>query len=290
MTLAEARSERDRIRGIIRQGLCPTQERKRIISLRSRESAVTFALVAEEWIAAKAWEDATKTRRRQMLGRVVHPHIGTLPVKAITSKQILDLLLIAAEKNGPSVAAEGKQTLSGIFGHAIATLHAERDPVLPIRGAMPLNKTQHKRPLSRAEIGDLLAAISGYDRNHQTVGAFQLMWLTLCRPIEAVRVACGPEIDWDENFWRIPASRMKMGTAYVSPLPRHAITLLRRMQAINGDHIHVFPHRDNRNHPMTEGALRQALSTLGCSGKYSPTLRIPPEARSSTSLGSTATG
>ena len=42
------------------------------------------------------------------------------------------------------------------------------------------------------------------------------------------------------------------------------------MQAINADHSHVFPHRDNRDQPMTEGALRQALHQLGWSGKYSP--------------------
>ena len=126
LTLAEARSERDRVRGVIRQGLCPTQERKQLVSLLSRESAVTFALVAEEWIAAKAWENATRTRRRQMLGRVVYPHIGTLPIKAVNSKHLLELLLLAADQNGPSVAAEAKRSLSGIFGHAIATLRVER--------------------------------------------------------------------------------------------------------------------------------------------------------------------
>ena len=38
LTLAEARMERDRVRGIIRQGLCPTQERKRLRLLQHKGS------------------------------------------------------------------------------------------------------------------------------------------------------------------------------------------------------------------------------------------------------------
>lgn len=268
-TLAEARLERDKIRGLVRQGLCPTQERKRLLGLQREDSAMTFELVAEEWIALQSWEDITKTRRRQMLQRVVMPHIGRLSVKSITSKHILELLKLAATNNGPTVAAEAKRTLSRVFGHAIATLRLEQDPVIPLRGALPANKTQHKRPLSREEVGDLINAIQAYDRNHQTVGAFMLMWLTLCRPNEAVG-AVWAEIDFDNGLWRIPSNRMKMREAHVSPLPKQAIEILRRMQAINGAHLHVFPHRDNRNQPMTEGALRQALHQLGWSGKYSP--------------------
>ncbi|RYF23173.1 MAG: DUF4102 domain-containing protein [Oxalobacteraceae bacterium] len=268
-TLAEARLERDRVRGLVRQGLCPTQERKRLQGLRREESATTLELVAEEWVALQAWEDITKARRLQMLQRIVFPHIGRLSLKNITSKHVLELLKLAAVNNGPTVAAEAKRTLSRVFGHAIATLRLELDPVGPLRGALPTNKTQHKRPLSREEVGSLLNAIRGYDRNHQTVAAFLLMWLTLCRPNEAVG-ATWAEIDFDNALWRIPAERMKMRETHVSPLPEQAVALLRRMHAINADHSHVFPHRDNRNQPMTEGALRQALHQLGWSGKYSP--------------------
>jgi integrase len=268
-TLAEARLERDRVRGLVRQGLCPTQERKRLLVLQREESATTFALVAEEWIEIQLWEDITKARRRQMVQRVVNSHIGRLALRSITPRHVLDLLNLAVTNNGPTVAAEAKRTLSRIFEHAISTLRLEHNPVSPLRGALPANKTQHKRALSHHEIGELLTAIHGYDRNHQTVGAFTLMWLTLCRPSEAVG-ATWAELDLDNGLWRIPAKRMKMREPHISPLPQQAIHMLRRMKAINGDHPHVFPHRDNRNQPMTEGALRQALRQLNWSGRYSP--------------------
>lgn len=197
------------------------------------------------------------------------PHIGGLSINSITSKQLSDLLLLAAKNNDPSVAAETKRTLSGIFGHAIVTLRIERDPVRPLQGALPANKTQHKRPLLRSEVGELLYAIAGYERNHQAVRAFTLMWLTLCRPSEAVGTKCS-EIDWENATWGIPASRVKIGEAHVSPLSRQTVALLRCLPAINGAHKHVSPHRDNPNHPMTEGAFRQALLQLGWSGRYSP--------------------
>jgi hypothetical protein len=156
LTLAEARAERDRARGLVRQGLCPTQERKRLVSLQRQESATTLAGVAVEWLNGKSWEEETRVRRRRMLERTVLRDLGTLPIKKINSQQLLAVLQRTAVENGPTVAAEARRTLSAIFGHAIATLRVEHDPVRPIQGALPVNKTQHKRPLSRTELGELL--------------------------------------------------------------------------------------------------------------------------------------
>jgi hypothetical protein len=46
--------------------------------------------------------------------------------------------------------------MSGVFELAMATLRATTDLVYPVRKAIPVNKTQHKRPLDVDEIGKLL--------------------------------------------------------------------------------------------------------------------------------------
>lgn len=268
LTLAEAREERGRCRGMVKNGMNPVHQRKLDRIKRAREHATTFKAVALEWLALKDWEEITKKRRLYTLERWVFPAIGSLPIKSITPAHVLDILTSTA-KRAPTVAAEIKRTLSAVFDLAVSTLRADTDPVYPVRKALPTNKTQHKRALSAVEIGQLLRDMDGDTRSFQTTSVFKLMWLTLCRPNEAVGAEWS-EFDLDARIWRIPASRMKKRKEHAIPLPIQAVELLRAMYGITGRHTHVFPHRDDRNKPMTDNALRCALKALGWAGKYSP--------------------
>lgn len=268
-TLAEVRDERIKARALVQQGINPAHNRQLDRIKREHDNATTFEAVAREWLALKDWEEVTKARRLDMLQRVVFPKIGALPVKQVTPVHVLDVLNAALKKNGPSVAAEAKRTMSAVFELAVSTLRAETDPVYPVRKALPTNKTQHKRPLSTEELGQLLRELDGYDRNFQTVAALRLMWLTLCRPSEVVG-AQWKEFDLEGAVWRIPAERMKKRKEHAVPLPRQAVEVLRAMHGFTGTHAHVFPHRDDRTKPMTVATLRQALNYLGWGGKYSP--------------------
>lgn len=269
LTLAEAREERAKARGLVKQGLNPAQHRQLERIKRIQSSATTLEAVAREWLDSKHWEEKTKADRLALLERSVFPKIGELPVNQITPAHVLDVMKAAAKKNGPTVAAQAKRTLSAVFDLAVSTLRADTDPVYPVRNALPVNKTQHKRPLCAAEIGQLLRDLEGYERNFQTVAAFRLMWLTLCRPNE-VMGARWNEIDLDGAIWRIPAERMKKRKEHIVPLPSQAVEQLRKMQSVTGHRDHVFPNRDDRSAPMTDATMRQALKNLGWSGKYSP--------------------
>lgn len=269
LTLSEAREARVKARSLVVQGINPAHHRQQERVKRNHEKATTFDAVAKEWLALKDWEDITKSRRLGMLERVVFPKIGELPVKAITPAHILDVLRSTAKDNGPSVADEAKRTMSGIFELAIATLRASSDPVHPVRKALPINKTQHKRPLATDEIGQLLRDVDSHGGRHETLCAFRLMWLTLCRPNEAVE-AQWSEFDLEKALWRIPAERMKKRKEHTTPLPKQAVEMLQALKAITGKYTHLFPHRDERTRPMVSASFRQMLNVLGWGGKYSP--------------------
>ncbi|MBM4225963.1 MAG: site-specific integrase, partial [Gammaproteobacteria bacterium] len=256
-------------RSLVKQGINPAHNRQLERIKREQESATTFEAVANEWLALKDWEEITKKRRLDMLTRVVFPKIGSLPVKSITPAHILDVLNTSAKKNGLTVAAEAKRTMSGVFELAVSTLRAESDPVYPVRKALPANKTQHKRPLDSAEIGQLLRDVEGHGGRHETITAFRLMWLTLCRPSEAVE-ARWDEFDLDAAVWRIPAERMKKRKEHAMPLPTQAVEMLRALHGLTGRHVHLFPHRDDRTKPMVSASFRQMLNVLGWGKKYSP--------------------
>ena len=233
------------------------------------DGANTFEKIAKEWLALKDWEEITKKRRLDMLSRVVFPTIGKLPLKQITPPVVLDILIKAGEKNGPSVCAEAKRTMFGIFELAAETFLVDANPVHQWRDRLPKNKTQHKRALNVEEIGKLLADFDGHGGNFQTIKAFQLMWMTLTRPNESVQ-AEWEEFDLDNALWTIPARRMKARREHVLPLPTQAVALLKAMQPITGHTKFVFPNRDDRARPMADAALRSALKKLGWATKYSP--------------------
>jgi len=268
-TLAEARDERTRARDLVKQGVNPARDRQLARLRRDQDGATTFESVAHEWLAMKDWESVTKKRRLDMLQRVVFGKIGPLPIRQVTPMHVLDVLTSAARQNGPSVAAEAKRSMAGVFDLAMATLRAERDPVYPVRRALPPNKTQHKRALEVNEIGQLLRDMASHGGRHETLTAFRLMWLTLYRPREAVETHWS-EFDLDAAVWRMSADRTKQRRTHAVPLPRQAVDLLRVRRGITGKWEHVFPGRDNRSQPMAMASFRQALHVLGWSGKYSP--------------------
>ncbi len=218
ISLVEARKQRDAARDLVKQGINPAQNRQLEKIKKANEAATTLDAVAREWLALKDWEEITKVKRLQMLQRVAFPKIGGLPIKQIAPPHILDVLQSAAKNNGLSVSDEAKRTLSGIFDLTISTLRADTDPVHPVRKAVPKNKTQHKRVLGDVEIGQLLRDVDGNIGNFQTVAAFRLMWLTICRPNEAAE-ARWCEFDLDKAIWRISADRMKKRKEHVMTLP-----------------------------------------------------------------------
>jgi integrase len=269
ISLVNARKERESARELVKQGVSPVQERRLARIKREQEVATTFEAVTLEWLALKEWEEITKNKRLAMLRRVVFPAIGQVPVKHIRSPVILAILKKAAEKNGPSVMAEAKRTMYGIFELAAETFRADSNPVHEWREALPKNKTQHKRPLDTAEIGALLRDTEKHRGRHETIAAFRLMWFTLCRPVEACE-AQWSEFYLDAAVWRIPAERMKKRKEHVVPLPAQAVSTLRALHGITGHHIHVFPNRDDRKKPMSTASFRQMLHVLGWAGKFSP--------------------
>jgi len=89
----------------------------------------------------KDWAEITKTRRLDMLERVVFPAIGELPVKEITSHHILRILQETAKRRAPTVAAEAHRTVSSIFELAVSML--KLIAILYGLGARPFRPIRH---------------------------------------------------------------------------------------------------------------------------------------------------
>lgn len=79
--LAEAREKCEQARKQVADGVSPTQARQLNKIRKVNDASNTFELIAKEWLQMKDWAEITKTRRLDMLERVVFPAIGKLPVR-----------------------------------------------------------------------------------------------------------------------------------------------------------------------------------------------------------------
>ncbi len=112
-----------------------------------------------------------------------------------------------------TVAILLRQWSSAIFRYATATLRADSDPAVALKGAIHRPKTVHRRPLSRDQITDLLAATNKYGGYRTTVIAIHLILLTFVRPKE-LRQAHWSEVDFARREW---------GEPHIVPLSRQAL-------------------------------------------------------------------
>ena len=138
LTLAEARIAREEWRSLVKRGIHPAHQRKIEKVKQTHESRNTFEAVLNDWVATRHWAESSKANRMSQINNHLLPAFGSLPIRQITSSQILDLLKGVERKQpdsrprkygkgasivgGGSVVLRLRQVISGVFDHAIATL------------------------------------------------------------------------------------------------------------------------------------------------------------------------
>lgn len=270
-TLTEARAERARCRGLVKQGIHPAHDRQLEAIRRQHEGANTFKAVALEWLEQNAahWTGRTKQQRKRLFEREIFPHIGKYPIRQVTPAQVLAILK-RLEKEAPSFAVLAQQIIGATFRLAISTLRAEANPVAPLKGSIKTPPTQHSSPLEAGDISNFFLKLEAY-RSIKTRAALKLVWFTLVRSNEALK-AKWAEFDLDAGLWKIPGERMKKRTiaAHVVPLPTQAVTMLRQLHEVTGEGDYLFPNRFSNHKPPSVTLLHKAFDLLGFGGRFSP--------------------
>ena len=88
----------------------------------------------------------------------------------------------------------------------------------------------------------------------------------MSRPGELRQAEWG-EVDFDAAVWRVPASRMKKRSEHVVPLSRQSLAILERARGITGGARFIFPAIGNRERPLSENTITQALRRMGFSAE-----------------------
>ena len=223
----------------------------------------TFAAAVDAVVAIQkdGWKNASKSEAqwRSSLATYANPVIGDKRVDAITTPDVLDVLLPIWHTKRET-ASRVRQRISTVMKWAVASKFRPDDPAgEPLLAVLPKGapKKGHHRALPHAEVGLALRTINGTGAWLGTKLAFEWLVLTACRSGE-VRGARWDEIEGD--VWTVPADRMKMKETHRVPLSRRCMDILDAAAEIRDGDL-IFPSTTGRQ--LSDATISKLLREQG---------------------------
>lgn len=264
VSLAQARSDRDKARKLLQIGKHPTREKKAEKLRRRAEGENTFERLALQWLALKqkGLDDKYHKQCKIRLEQHVFPVIGALPVTEITIPDVVRVVEKIGQKGTLEVARRMKQLMSQIFRYGAQRGLCPQNPAADLKDILPSVKEKHHACIPPDQLPDLMKAIRAYEGGKLTVAALQLLALTFVRTGELIG-AKWAEIDWERSEWHIPAERMKMKRPHVVPLAKQAIKILESLKSLTGHREHIFHSSAGKSRHLSNGVFLMALRRMG---------------------------
>lgn len=266
ISLSQARTERERIKALAKQGINPNLDKKIKKAQANHDANLTFKTIAEDWynerIAHKSKSYSYTVRRA--LDKDINPHIGNYPINDITSAHVYDLLKKVADRGAPVLALNIRQYVGGVFRYAASTGRndAQIDPTALLKNAIERPPIEHAKALSEPEIKHLISTLKKYNGQRHICIAIELLLLMFCRTVE-IRRAEWSEILWDESEWHIPAGKMKNKLPHIVPLSTQSKLLLKELQEITGNGKLLIPSLVKPRSPISATTINKAFSHMG---------------------------
>jgi integrase len=254
MTVAEAHKAHGAAMAELGQGRDPGESH--VKGRQEARRAPTVDGLISEYI--EKWAKPRKRSWRkdeQRLKRHVSPLWGRCKAAEITRRDVLNLLDEIVDRGTPVEANRTLAVISKMYNFAIARDIVGASPCVAV--GRPGVETRRDRVL---DLYELKAFWMGLDKANMAGGtrlALKLVLLTAQRPGEAVNAAW-EEIDLDDRWWTIPATKAKNGLSHRVPLSAPALKVLHRAKTISVDSPWVFPS-PRKDKPMTESAMGSAV-------------------------------
>jgi integrase len=263
VSLAEARTKAQEYRKLAREGGNPIELRRK-----ERVNVPTFAEAAQTTL--EQHQDCWKNERhaKQWLASLklhVHPVFGDKRVNQIETADVLKALS-PIWLSTPETARRLRQRISTILDWAKAAGHRSGDnPVDGVVKGLPrqTERRGHFSAIPYEDVPGFVRKLKEAATSQHARLAFEFLILTAARTNEVIKAEWS-EVDFDKEFWTIPASRMKAGREHRVPLPQRALTLLRSALEISDGSELIFPGR-NVGEPVSNMIFLMILRRLGVS-------------------------
>lgn len=275
VTIKRARELRAQYRELLSTEVDPKAYLDEIKRQKTKEHLNTFRSVAEQWLRSKTGPNSSTQHSLtdKYAGEIwrsfenyVFPHIGDLPV-AHVKRYNLTQMLKPLEASGKLEATKRvAKRVEWVFEYAYNHGLIPTNTAANLYRAFATAKKKHFPTISPKEIPGLIKSIQSASINLQTKLLVEWQLHTMTRPAEASG-AKWSEIDFDEELWTIPATRMKKRSKHVVPLSKYSLEILEQLKCLSFHRVHIFPNRNDPRKPMNSQSVNMALKRMGYKGR-----------------------
>jgi integrase len=269
-TLNEARNKILELRKQVKDGVDPIEDRKQkqVLKAEEIEKSILFKEAANEYILQhkSGWSNTKHSQQWPNTMRdYVFPFIGSIPVAALTLKDVLRVLTPIWETK-TETASRIRARIEKVIDWCIALDYKAGDN--PARWTLvttqlpspkKIKRVKHHTALSYYEINQFMIKL----RNERCIAAYSLEFLiqTASRTGEVIN-ATWDEFDLEGKTWIIPEARMKARKEHRVPLNESALKILAAMKVMDADNRYIFPG-GKKDKPQTNMSMAGLLKRLG---------------------------
>ena len=270
LSLSEVRELHAKAMQDIERGIDPSI--KQMEAKAERKTAPTFTDLIKELWSMELKHQKSGVERKRLLEKDIVPDWGKRKVVDIKRRDIV-LLLDRVRERAPITANRLHGALSRLFNFAAERGIIEDSPCTRIK--KPPEKGR-SRVLTDSEIKLLWKALdidnTEIDIYRISKLALKMVLLTGQRPGEVCGMAWN-EID-NEDFWNIPAERMKGKEPNRVPLTNMALNVIEQARLYSGGKSFVFASSHKSDSPVSTQALAKAIlrhrEEMGFKERFTP--------------------
>ena len=275
-TLKRARSERDRLEKLRKEGIDPRQLKSEEKSAASGDGTTSFQKVSDEWIGSittKLSKTTIKNYRNQLNNQIL-PVFGKKTIKSITRNECLAFKRGVEARGAKSQSDRLFGVMRNVFSYAIDLEYIdEPNPARSSRHSASGHISKSLPHLEWEDVPKFLYDLSVNRANGDlvVVGCVKVLLLTFMR-VGAIVPSKWDEINWDDRMWIIPDSRMKgrdsTGQDHLIPMSEALIDVMRKLQSMTGNKEYIFdsPRGKATQHISLE-APNHMIKRMGYQGK-----------------------
>ncbi|WP_341207299.1 integrase arm-type DNA-binding domain-containing protein [uncultured Sphingomonas sp.] len=285
ITLVKAREMREDAARVLREGADPGVSKRQRAAEQTALVGSTFEKIARDWHASQkpGWSARYAAIVLNSFENDVFPRIGKLPITAVTTPLVLEVLRPIEARGAVETAHRVRQRISEVFARAIGAGIAPADPAAVTKRALG-RKTKGKFPAART----VKLAQAVLEESEKQPGqpltklASRLLALTAVRSatLRNAEVSEFEDLDGPAPIWRVPAAKMKLGVErkqddafeFIVPLSRQAVETVKVAIGFSGRDATGLIFRSVRNsrRPISDSTLSKAYREAGFSGVHVP--------------------
>lgn len=249
-------------RADVRNGIDPLIEKSRA----KIATATTLDSVATDWLG----ECKKRLQHPEIPARVykkdISPALGDLPIKQITSGDILSVVRTINKSGRPSIANDALIYFKQLFNHAIKLGATQANPALALNamdaGGVEKSRT---RSLTFEELSITFSVLKSNDHIF-TRENYLAVALLLCLGVRKTELIAArwEEFDLDNLIWTLPAQRTKTNSEIRIPIPDCLTPWFTELKYRANSSEYLFPNRrhSRRRAYISDDTLNHALAKM----------------------------